>query len=232
MTGNGLTLEAGFWSGSAVTIFSDGFESGDLNAWSNSVPAGKGLGAAIPAVAMPRSTAAQPRTKASATSFLIEVQGRLTDAIGQPVHETVQVQFTLWDGPEGGAAVWQENHPAVEVVLGYLRVTLGSIDPVGNPLTPELFDAPAIWLGVAIEGGPEMTRRQFLTVVPRAFRVAVTDRVAVGGLTGDMIGAGEIRFDLLAPSCAENQVLVMTPTGWDCGLYAGQVASARKGAGQ
>ncbi len=226
MAGGGLSLEAGFWAASVVTIFGDGFESGNLEAWSNSVPAGKGFPAAYPIVIVSRSTVAQPRSRASTTPLLIDFQGRLTDAAGQPIHGTVEVLFTLWDAAVDGVAEWQEQHAAVEVTRGLFYVTLGSIDPGGNPLTPELFGGPALWLGVAIEGGPEMTGRQPLTIVPRARRVAITDGVAMGGLTGDMIGAGEIRFELLAPSCAENQVLVMTAAGWECGEYAGQVAPA------
>ena len=48
---------------------------------------------------------------AVAAPGLINYQGRLTDAIGQPVTTAVNVRFTFWDAETGGALIGGSRTP-------------------------------------------------------------------------------------------------------------------------
>jgi len=104
------------------------------------------------------SSAAVPRT--------INYQGYLTDSSGQPVNGSVNLSFGLFDTATGGSELWVETHPGVMVTNGDYSVVLGSVDPVGNPLTLP-FDVP-YWLGMSVNAGPEKMPRMALASVPYA----------------------------------------------------------------
>jgi hypothetical protein len=57
---------------------------------------------------------------------LVNYQGFLTDSGGNPVSNTVTLQFSIWDASSGGTQVWNETHNNVPVRDGYFSVLLGS----------------------------------------------------------------------------------------------------------
>ncbi len=106
-------------------------------------------------------------------------QGVLTDAGGVPVDDgDYSLTFRIYDDP-GGAAnpLWEETQ-AVTVDDGAFDVILGEV----NPLTIA-FDAP-YWLGISIEGEPELVPLTELTSAPYALRAAVAESLS-GGAVND-----------------------------------------------
>ncbi|MBD3257905.1 hypothetical protein GF377_05690 [candidate division GN15 bacterium] len=93
-------------------------------------------------------------------------QGRLADSSGNPVADTPHdITFRIYD--EGSILLWEEAH-TVTTADGLFSVELGSN---GTPLTPDVFVSDECWLGIAVDGDPEMTPRTRLSTVPYAFRV-------------------------------------------------------------
>jgi formylglycine-generating enzyme required for sulfatase activity len=131
---------------------------------------------------------------------MLTFDGEIADERGQPLDDTVPMVFRLYAVPDGGAPLWQETHPMVDVAGGLFVVLLGSIEP----LTPEILSAEPMYLGLAVDGDAEMTPRHLVTDVPRAavarWAADVTGdihprSVSVGGQVvidahGQWVGAG------------------------------------------
>lgn len=121
--------------------------------------------------------------EASVVPALINYQGKLTDADGEPLATgEYDLYFRLWNDAEdeviGDNLVWGEKHTAVPVVRGMFNVILGAGEPLGG-LSEEqrdlsrAFNEPDRWLGVTItssEVGNEIAPRQQLLSAPYAMR--------------------------------------------------------------
>lgn len=106
---------------------------------------------------------------ASAIPQLINYQGYLTDSAGVPVPDgTYNLVFRIWDAETGGSQLWSEDHPAVDVTNGLFNIILGNVSPLTLP-----FDSD-YWLGIGIEGEPELPRIQ-LTSVGYSYRANMAD---------------------------------------------------------
>ncbi|MDH3890484.1 MAG: tail fiber domain-containing protein [candidate division Zixibacteria bacterium] len=81
---------------------------------------------------------------------LINYQGRLTDAGGNPVDTTVDVTFYLYAMPGGGPEIWSETHPDVDVIGGLFDVQLGSFVSFDD----SVFNGVGRFLGVQVGDGP------------------------------------------------------------------------------
>ncbi len=106
---------------------------------------------------------------AAAAPPLIEYQGLALDSSGAPITLPVDVDFTIFDQPQGGSPIWSESHLAVQPVDGVLAVALGSF----TPITPEVLAQDERWLEVVIDG-EFLEPRQRLTSVPWALRAGCT----------------------------------------------------------
>lgn len=96
---------------------------------------------------------------------LINYQGRLTDASGDPLDDGVyDLMFTIYDDSAVGSALWTSGPQPVQVTNGLFTYRLGS----ASPLLPSVFGDSALWLGIAVDGDPETTPRTRLTSVPYA----------------------------------------------------------------
>jgi|GEM_PF-856204 len=103
---------------------------------------------------------------------LISFQGILTDTNGQPVADgSHDVAFALYENRTTTTPLWRETQ-SVEVVDGLFNVLLGS----AAALTIE-FDAP-YYLGIAVDGDPELQPRTQLAAAPYAMRAVAADRAA------------------------------------------------------
>jgi hypothetical protein len=89
-------------------------------------------------------------------------QGRLTDAVGNPINGTRNMTFKLYYAESGGSAAWQETQNNVQVTNGLFNVALGSV----TPLDEAIFHIP-LWLEVIVDG--ETLPRQALYGAPYAF---------------------------------------------------------------
>ena len=116
---------------------------------------------------------------------LINVQGKLTDAVGDPVADgPYSVLFSIYDVVTGGTDLWHETR-TVTVSDGLFSISLG----VSTTISPSLFDNTDLWLGIKVESDAEMTPRQRLTSVPYAMKSTggagdITEVIAGSGLTG------------------------------------------------
>ncbi|MBN2564653.1 MAG: hypothetical protein JXB46_02975 [Candidatus Eisenbacteria bacterium] len=96
-------------------------------------------------------------------------QGVLRDGTGNVVpDDSYDLTFKLYDGPTGGTALWTETQP-VPVEDGIFNVILGHVAQLSLP-----FDV-VYWLGISIEGEPELTPRVELTSAPYALRANYAD---------------------------------------------------------
>ena len=127
--------------------------------------------AADNAVAAPQPAAShkpqatKPRTELITIPQLLSYQGRLTDALGQPVQDTTySVAFRLYTVPSGGSSFWNETQ-SVSTKSGLFSVLLGSVTPVGS-----VPDGGALYLGMAVGGGAELTPRLQIASAAYAFR--------------------------------------------------------------
>lgn len=107
-------------------------------------------------------TLALPVLAASIPTTL-SYQGTLTDKSGTPISASRTVVFSLYTVDTGGTAFWTETQTLV-VTGGRLGATLG----ITTPLDIGKFGGDT-WLGIAVQGEPEMTPRQKMTSVPYAF---------------------------------------------------------------
>ena len=95
------------------------------------------------------------------TPLLMNYQGRLTDAGGQPLSGNYSIVFTIYDDPvlgNPGNVKWQETHPNVTVTDGLFDVLLGAGTPA-VPITEGVFTSPDRWLGIKVGSDPEISPR-------------------------------------------------------------------------
>jgi hypothetical protein len=104
-----------------------------------------------------RPEAEQPTVK----SEFIPVQGRLTDASGSPLNGSYIMDFRIYDVNSGGVALCVDPNNTVNVDNGLFNTY---VDIYGCGA----FDGRQLYLGITVEGDPEMTPRQYIGNVPYA----------------------------------------------------------------
>ncbi len=120
-------------------------------------------------------------TTAAAVPLELNHQGRLFDALGQPLSGSHDLEFSLFDATSGGSPLWTETHTVV-VDEGYFSVQLGSAAAIDSTL----FDGSILYLGTAVDSGAPLTDRLALVSVPYAVRAGSID-------DGATIDASELR---------------------------------------
>ncbi len=126
-----------------------------------------GLLTVVNSLVLARQNASAAHLSAPNVPQLIGYQGRLTDADGNPLTGTYNMQFCLYDMDVGGTPVdgWCEDQ-TVSVTDGVFSVLLGSVTPI-----PEtVFDGTVCYLGVKVESDNEMTPRRQVVSVGYAYR--------------------------------------------------------------
>jgi len=109
---------------------------------------------------------------------MVKFSGVLTDTNNKPLTGTVGVTFSLYQGSQGGAALWVETQNVIADKTGRYTVMLGSSTSQGLP--SDVFNSgEARWLGVQIQGQAEQPRTVLMSV-PYALKAA--DAETVGGL--------------------------------------------------
>ena len=121
-------------------------------------------------------------------------QGVLTDGSGAPVADgNHSLVFKLYSVSTAGSALWTETQPTVNTTNGVLSVVLGSVTPIGIA-----FDG-ALWLGIEVDGGGELTPRIELTTSPYSFQAKSVDddavtsaKIADGTIVSADVAGGEV----------------------------------------
>jgi hypothetical protein len=119
---------------------------------------------------------------------MINYQGRLTDGQGDPVTATVYMIFTIYDQASGGTAWWGDTLASVQVTDGLFNVILGGS---GGPIDDSVFSDPDRYLGIAVNGDPEIVPRTRLVSVGYSHRVNTVDGATGGVISGKVtMGSG------------------------------------------
>jgi len=129
----------------------------------------------------------------AAVPQLMNYQGKLTDANGDPIDGTVSIIFSIYPDSTGGTALWTETQPTVTVTSGLFNVLLGSVTAIPD----SVFDGSTRWLGIKVGIDPEMTPRQPIVSVGYAYRATKADTAEYARNAS----GGQIIYDaIVAPS--------------------------------
>jgi len=126
---------------------------------------------------------------------VVHHEGLLLDEVGLPLNGEVSIRFTIYDAAADGSAMWSEEKDLL-LVQGYYTTRLGEDESLEG-----LFEQGDTWLGIAIDGAPDLEPLQRLASVPYAFVAGnvvgdITPRsITVGGAvviddTGNWVGPG------------------------------------------
>lgn len=179
---------------------------------------------------------------AAAVPLQVAHQARLLTDTGAPLDGVHQVKISLYPSQTGGAARWSE---VKEVMFedGYGAFVIGGDD--ANPLGTDVLNGDPLWVGLALDGWPDLGERLPLASAPYAIRAHTATNV-VGGVvdaselrvngavvadadgftaevTWDQItGVPETLVDgdddtLRDVGCENGEVLMWQGTGWICG---------------
>lgn len=110
---------------------------------------------------------------ALAAPNLLQYQGRLTNAAGDPQNGTFSIVFSVYAAVSGGAALYSETIPNVTVTNGLFNVLIGNITPIPT----DLFGGGAKFLGIKVGGDAEMTPRQAVASVPFALQATFAQAI-------------------------------------------------------
>ena len=129
-------------------------------------------------------------------------QGTLRDATGALITGSVNLTLKLYKQPTGGAALHTESFANLNVRDGVFSVVVGDATPA---LNPAIFDNPAVYIGIAVNGDPEMLPRQRLHPVPWAMQASTAisavgaQNLTSGGsapsISGNVAIAGNLTVD-------------------------------------
>lgn len=102
------------------------------------------------------------------SSGTIAYQGRLADASGNPLTDTLNMSFRLYPAAAGGTALWTEQWTGpngVQVSDGLFNVMLGSLTPIPRDVIAQNSN---LFLGITVGTDDEMGPRVQLGSVPFA----------------------------------------------------------------
>jgi hypothetical protein len=102
---------------------------------------------------------------------MINYQGRIIDASGIPVDGSYSITFKIYNDPTAGTILWSESHSAVAVTDGLFHVDLGSIVTLGS----DVLSSQPRWLGLTLDGNPELSPRTQILAVAFAYRAEHAD---------------------------------------------------------
>lgn len=145
-----------------------------------------------------------------AAASTLNVNARAVDDMGTPLNGSFLVEFRIYDSEMGGSTLWMDDQ-VLDLDEGRFQTILG--DP-GNPIDTDVIEPPERWLGIVVDGGPEI--RYPLSGSPFALRALVADDFAAGTLDGGLIQNGQLGLNELA-ACGEGEIIIMTAGGWACG---------------
>ena len=124
---------------------------------------------------------AQGEAWAQSTPQLINYQGRLTNATGQPLNGvTVDLTFTFYPSEMSGTPLLTVAQPGVVVTQGIYHVLLGSggiLPGLETTLAAVFQNHSEVWMGVQVGADSEMTPRARLASSPYALKA---DAAATG----------------------------------------------------
>lgn len=106
---------------------------------------------------------------------VINYQGRLTDAGGNPIITSVNVTFTFWNAESGGSQLgggFSDTDSVTPDEDGLYATLIG--DAPGNLVTDSIFSGDSVWLNVNV-GGEDLIPRLRMTSVGYAVKASRAD---------------------------------------------------------
>ncbi len=90
----------------------------------------------------------------------LPVQGTLRSVGGEGVDGSFALRFRLYEGEATVDPFFEENFEAVVVKDGVMSVVLGAVEALD---AAKVANAPEVWIGIKVEGEPELPRRRLLS---------------------------------------------------------------------
>jgi len=192
------------------------------------------------------SVSASAFAQASAVPNLMSYQSRVADAAGVPLGNTTPVNrivlFRIYDSPSASAPVNRlySEQQTVTISGGEFSVLIGSGTAIAtetsnafSTFSAAVFGGATRYLGVTIDDGdgnpfndPELSPRQQIVGTAFAFRAAVAESVALGGVSGLSLANDSVGTAALAAGSVTGAKLAAGAVG------AGQIADAAVGTGK
>jgi hypothetical protein len=91
----------------------------------------------------------EPAQATAASQTLISYQGMLTDPSGNPINDTLPMEFALYDAASEGNLKWGPEIQSVQVGDGLFHVLLGSVEPINFASVPS-----ELYLDIRVNGEP------------------------------------------------------------------------------
>ena len=151
---------------------------------------------------------------------LINYQGRLTDADGDPVTDGEYViEFTIWSDSTSTSPAdreWISPNCTVLVVNGLFNWQLGSKEEL-PPWT--MTNEDELWLGIKVESDPQITPRTRLCSAPYAYKAWQADYAEYADSAGVVVSSigeagefdGEVNSDMIEDSGANTTFYFNSP---------------------
>ncbi|MEE2643469.1 MAG: DUF4215 domain-containing protein [Myxococcota bacterium] len=107
-----------------------------------------------------------PMAATAQEAATMSYHGMLWATNGQPLEGPRTLQLRLYQSPEAGLPIWEERHENVPLIEGRFAIVLGR----SQPLPDFVSVGEALYLGVRIDEGEELSPRQPVGVSLRALR--------------------------------------------------------------
>src|SRR5690348_11370034 len=108
------------------------------------------------------------------------VQGLLTTSSNTPVSGSHSVKFSIYDDSTSAVSAWSETR-SLDFSNGIYNAILGNVNALNISFDKKYY------LGIAIDGAPELLPRTELASAPYALHAARADAITTGG-TLDLSG--------------------------------------------
>jgi N-acetylneuraminic acid mutarotase len=123
-------------------------------------------------IAVYAQTTRRTKVNARLNPKLINYQGYLTDSLGVPIDDSIDMTFSIYDQTSGGNLLWTEDSSAVPVENGIFNVLLGSIDAIPDTVFADFANC---WLELTLESTHTLTPRTRITSVGFAYTATYSD---------------------------------------------------------
>jgi hypothetical protein len=103
---------------------------------------------------------------------LMNYQGYLTDTLGIPVDDTLDMTFKIFDASSAGSELWSEMQTNVPIERGVFSVILGGSTQIPDSVFSDFTNT---WLELTLEGPQTLSPRTRITAVGYAYTSTYSD---------------------------------------------------------